>query len=59
MEDYVPQDDFVDDAIIERVKKADEKRETKKGETSKASRNLPKKTKKSSALLKKKTVTNQ
>lgn len=44
LEDYVPQEDFVDDAMIERVKKANDANKSTKSVQSKASRNLPKKT---------------
>ena len=42
LEDYIPQEDFVDEAMLERIKKADEKSQIKPGHPSKASRNLPK-----------------
>lgn len=46
LEDYVPQEDFVDEDMLERVKKADkEAKPTSKGKP-KASRNLPKNLKK-------------
>ncbi|WOD42624.1 OstA-like protein [Hwangdonia lutea] len=43
LEDYVPQEDFVDDDLMERIKKADEAAKPNAKEKSKASRNLPKK----------------
>ncbi len=44
LEDYVPQEDFVDEDLLERIKKADSAANSK--ENSKASRNLPKNVKK-------------
>ncbi|WP_418603142.1 OstA-like protein [Hwangdonia sp.] len=44
LEDYVPQEDFVDEDLLERIKKADNAANSK--ENSKASRNLPKNIKK-------------
>jgi lipopolysaccharide export system protein LptA len=41
LEDYIPQEAFVDGALLERVKKADENAKVINGQTSKASRNLP------------------
>ena len=49
LEDYIPQEDFVDEAMLERIKKADEKSQTKPRQPSKASRNLPKPNKKKNA----------
>ncbi|NNC50113.1 MAG: hypothetical protein HKO01_06210 [Flaviramulus sp.] len=45
MEDYIPQDDFVDDELLKRIKKADSNANLTKGDKSKASRNLPSKAK--------------
>ncbi|GAA4901264.1 OstA-like protein [Flaviramulus aquimarinus] len=42
LEDYIPQEDFVDEAMLERVKEADDNVKLSKGKASKASRNLPK-----------------
>ena len=58
LEDYIPQNDFVDKAMLDRIKKADEKAQISKGVTSKASRNLPKSSTKANdnALLKKKVL---
>lgn len=47
LEDYVPQEDYVDEDVLERVKKADKAVKPTSKEKSKASRNLPKPTKKS------------
>lgn len=41
LEDYIPQEAFVDGALLERVKKADENAKVINGQISKASRNLP------------------
>jgi lipopolysaccharide export system protein LptA len=41
LEDYIPQEDFVDDAMLERIEKSDKNEKLSKGEKSKASRNLP------------------
>ena len=41
LEDYIPQEDFVDDSMLERIDKADKNAKLKKGDKSKASRNLP------------------
>jgi len=49
LEDYIPQEDFVDEAMLERVKTADEKSKLNKGKPSRASRNLPKPNKKKNA----------
>ncbi|WP_346882026.1 OstA-like protein [uncultured Algibacter sp.] len=49
LEDYVPQEDFVDDTMIERIEKSNNSTTSKKGMPSKASRNLPKKIKKEDA----------
>ncbi len=46
LEDYVPQEDFVDEDVLERVKKAEKDSKTTSKGKSKASRNLPKSTKK-------------
>ncbi len=46
LEDYVPQEDFVDEDVMERVKKAEEDTKPASKEKSKASRNLPKPSKK-------------
>ena len=56
LDDYIPQEDFVDETLIKRIKKADEKANTKKGTISKASRNLPKSTFKTKGDLKNKTL---
>ncbi len=42
LEDYVPQEDFFDEEMRERIKKADSEAKTPKGEKPKASRNIPK-----------------
>ncbi|ULC60677.1 hypothetical protein MBM09_06695 [Flaviramulus sp. BrNp1-15] len=53
LEDYVPQEDFVDNDMLERVKKADANdKANNKSHSTKASRNLPTKPKDKSALLK-------
>ena len=53
LEDYIPQEDFVDDDMLERVKKADANdKANNKSHSTKASRNLPTKPKDKSALLK-------
>jgi len=44
LEDYVPQDDFFDEALMKRVKESDTRSKSKQKE-SKASRNIPKKPK--------------
>lgn len=44
LEDYVPQDEFFDEALMNRVKESDKRNTDKKGE-SKASRKIPKKPK--------------
>ncbi|WP_366941119.1 OstA-like protein [uncultured Algibacter sp.] len=56
LEDYIPQDDFVDKDMLERIKNAKKNTTTNPGVASKAARNLPKTTKKEKdeALLKKK-----
>lgn len=41
LEDYIPQEAFVDVALLERVKKADENAKVINGQTLKTSRNLP------------------
>ena len=41
LKDYIPQEDFVDDAMLERVKESDKKLHLSNGQQSKASRNLP------------------
>ncbi|MCL6296475.1 OstA-like protein [Jejuia spongiicola] len=46
LEDYVPQKDYVDEDVLERVKKAEKEAKSASKEKSKASRNLPKPTKK-------------
>ncbi len=46
LEDYVPQKDYVDEDVLERVKKAEKEAKPTSKEKSKASRNLPKPTKK-------------
>ncbi len=45
LDDYVPEEDFFDDDLLDRIDKADKESNTKKEETPKASRNLPKKVK--------------
>ena len=50
MEDYVPQEDFVDEDLMERVKKAEKESKPTPKEKSKASRNLPKPTKSKSKI---------
>ncbi|MFV9551477.1 OstA-like protein [Algibacter sp. PT7-4] len=56
LEDYVPQDEFVNKNLLDRVKKANQTTQNNKTVNSKASRNLPKPIKKGkeNALLKKK-----
>lgn len=58
LEDYVPQEDFFDDSMLERIEKADKKETKSNGNpTPKASRNLPKRVKlKDSIPLKKQPV---
>ncbi|XMO86829.1 OstA-like protein [Algibacter sp. AS12] len=56
LEDYIPQEDFVDDAMVERIKEADERNKTSSNITSKASRNLPKPIKKTNGGPVKKTI---
>ena len=51
LEDYIPQEDFVDEALLERVKKAEENSKANGNKTSKASRNLPTNPKNKSALI--------
>ncbi|PIA82223.1 hypothetical protein BFR04_10675 [Gaetbulibacter sp. 4G1] len=46
LEDYVPQKDYVDEDVLERIKKAEKEAKPTSKEKSKASRNLPKPTKK-------------
>ncbi len=46
LEDYVPQKDYVDEDVLERVKKAEKEAKPTSKEKSKASRNLPKPAKK-------------
>lgn len=46
LEDYVPQEDFVDEDVLKRVEKADKVAKPTSKEKSKASRNLPKSSKK-------------
>ncbi|MBJ6368349.1 hypothetical protein JF259_09640 [Snuella sp. CAU 1569] len=41
LDDYVPQEDFFDDAMLERMEKADSEAKTKEDEDPKASRRLP------------------
>jgi hypothetical protein len=52
LEDYVPQDEFFDEALMKRVIESD-KRSTNKKEESKASRKIPKIDDKSSKKIKK------
>ena len=42
LEDYVPQEEFFDEELLERIKKANEEAKTPEGEKPKASRNIPK-----------------
>mgnify|MGYP000719116781 CR=1 FL=1 len=56
LDDYIPQEDFVDETLIKRIKKADTKAKIKKGTISKASRNLPKNTFKAKGVSKNKTL---
>lgn len=41
LDDYVPQDDFFDEALLDRIQKADEESKTPDDEVQKASRHLP------------------
>ena len=67
LEDYVPQEDFFDEKMMERIEKANSETDTPKGEKPKASRNLPKpvkkleknSSKKLKAISKKKPVINK
>src|SRR5690606_9373444 len=45
LDDFVPAEDFFDDALMERVEKAEASETIKEDETSKASRNIPKEAK--------------
>ena len=56
LDDYIPQEDFVDETLIKRIKKAEEKEETNKDTISKASRNIPKSTYKAKGVSKNKTL---
>lgn len=42
LDDYIPQENFFDEALIKRIKKADDEAQPNKGEEPKASRSLPK-----------------
>ena len=59
LDDYIPQEDFVDETMLKRVKKANEKAKVIKDSPSKASRNLPKQTKKGKKPLKGKAKSKQ
>ena len=59
LDDYIPQEDFVDETMLKRVKKANEKAKVSKDSPSKASRNLPKQTKKGKKPLKGKAKSKQ
>ncbi len=45
LDDYIPQEDFFDESMLERIEKADEEAKTDKDEEPKASRNLPQRVK--------------
>lgn len=45
LDDYVPQEDFFDDAMMERIEKADDEAKPEKDKEPKASRNLPQRVK--------------
>ncbi|MFH6769577.1 OstA-like protein [Gaetbulibacter aquiaggeris] len=52
LDDYVPQEEFFDDAMLERIESADKKSNTNIKQDSKASRNIPKNIKDKKLLLK-------
>ena len=52
LEDYVPQEDFFDDGMLERIDEADKEAKTTKDEPPKASRNLPQRVKNKQDSLK-------
>lgn len=53
LEDYTPPEDFVDEALLDRVKKAEEYSNANGNKTSKASRNLPTNSKNKKTLIEK------
>lgn len=57
LDDYIPQEDFFDDALLERIKKADDEAEKDKNAKPKASRNLPQEAKDKKKLLDSKSLT--
>lgn len=52
LDDYIPQNDFFDEDMLERIKKADEEAKHKKDKAPKASRNLPERVKNQETTLK-------
>ena len=54
LDDYVPQEEFFDDAMLDRIEQADKQSDITNTEESKASRNLPKNIKDKTKLLKQK-----
>ena len=59
LDDYIPQEDFIDKDMLKRVELADEKANVKKDSPSKASRNLQKQTKKIKKISKNKVLSKQ
>jgi len=59
LDDYVPQEEFFDDAMFERIESADKKANTNNEKDSKASRNIPQNIKDKKQFLKDKTKLNK
>jgi len=59
LDDYVPQEEFFDDAMFERIESADKKTNTNNQKDSKASRNIPQNIKDKKQFLKDKTKLNK
>ncbi|MEC3907448.1 OstA-like protein [Tamlana sp. 2201CG12-4] len=59
LDDYIPQEDFVDQAMLDRVKQAEDHAKTNKDTVSKASRNLPSKSPTDSLKVSNKKETHQ